>query len=248
MTRQIPEGIDPSFEHNAGLARFGEQGELGLGQSEQRPRLPPIYEPLPSGNALLARPPDRFDLRNYDQRDDLTATEQEATRSYSGSGYEVMNTALRDGDGSTREAEALATAVGKSLLPTGRYLFRGRRDQPHVEVGGMVEEAAFASHSRETRIALHFADMGLPHDGTDDEDWLEALPSAYPVLFRYRLAPRAKGLYITNMGEDEIVLPPGMKWRVVARHVRSFDSVAAKVDKSTLRRRIVVLDVEAVTE
>ena len=142
---------------------------------------------------------------------DLQGIEYAVVRFYTSQGHIPINAALAAGECEEVVATTRVLASGLNKLPAVRgILYRGTRiDQDQFEqswvVGKTVTSSMFISVSADLRIARAFAKMGAY--GRDKID----------VLFEIR---KGSGSLVDpisiNQGEREILLTPGMKFRVDA--------------------------------
>jgi SPP1 gp7 family putative phage head morphogenesis protein len=131
----------------------------------------------------------------------LTAQESNAIRTYTGSSFDNWNRTLRQGGVPPGTAKQAAAGLRKSVLENDMVLTRGifyRRSEWTHSVGDVVYEPAFMSTS------------AMANPAFDKE-----------VILRLRVPAGTEGAYVGNISnykrEIEVVLPPGVTYRVLAQ-------------------------------
>jgi hypothetical protein len=135
----------------------------------------------------------------------LSQRQRDAIQDYVGESYSWINTQLRNGTPenltgqAARTCSTLASLTKKSTLPEDVTVYRGMSDIGGIQPGVTIKDLGFVSTSVGAHVAGKFA-----------------LESEKPVLFAITLRKGSKGLALSEFGENEILLPPGSKFKVVS--------------------------------
>lgn len=151
----------------------------------------------------------------------LTKREQEGIRTYTGSAYRSMNTALRTGNvvGSNYESQIKAAAKGlhKYKTPSDMVVRRGSNLNSLGSLLGVGD-----SHTSTSWYLTHREEF--IHSMAEDKGFLSTSPAPHggfnrQVEYRIFIPKGSPAPYIDNYslnrGEEETLLPPGSQHRVI---------------------------------
>ena len=151
----------------------------------------------------------------------LTKREQEGIRTYTGSAYRSMNTALRTGNvvGSNYESQIKAAAKGlhKYKTPSDMVVRRGSNLNSLGSLLGVGD-----SHTSTSWYLTHREEF--IHSMAEDKGFLSTSPAPHggfnrQVEYRIFIPKGSPAPYIDNyslnQGEEETLLPPGSQHRVI---------------------------------
>lgn len=151
----------------------------------------------------------------------LTKREQEGIRTYTGSAYRSMNTALRTGNvvGSNYESQIKAAAKGlhKYKTPSDMVVRRGSNLNSLGSLLGVGD-----SHTSTSWYLTHRGEF--IHSMAEDKGFLSTSPAPHggfnrQVEYRIFIPKGSPAPYIDNyslnQGEEETLLPPGSQHRVI---------------------------------
>jgi TP901 family phage tail tape measure protein len=160
----------------------------------------------------------RYVLPGYSVERQLTESERGALRAYSGSAYKSVNSYLRDGAGgpaAARLAGRVASGSGVGRLPGGVSLYRG-----------LSPKGAAALFEGGPTPGQVIADPGVMSFSLDPTT---ASQYGTGAVLRYRTKAADRGAFLGSrsvsqlLSEQEVVLPPGSKFRVVGVSGSSID-------------------------
>lgn len=167
----------------------------------------------------------------------LPASQRNALSDYTGAAYESVNAYLRDPVKfeKTNGAEAAQRAAKSAALtrsamarmpraPADMVLFRGlslERDDVQADAlasGGELTFPSFGSFSRSPRVARSFA-------------------AQKDVSVFYRVRRHQSGVLVEGIsqiaGENEVIFPPGTRFRIVARQRVSNEALLLDIEEIT---------------
>lgn len=174
----------------------------------------------------------KYEQLGFDNPVTLTSKQHTAVSDYAGSGYHLINDYLRKGntgDYNKSHIEGRIADIRSSMKPLNSdvVVWRGVAIDP-PSVGSMVHDKGFGSTSLDPETAYHWISQTHKTDR--------------PVIFRIEVPKGTDALIMGNAGhggEREVLLPPGVKGKVISSHIvkekdgKTIVLVNVKVDKST---------------
>ncbi len=220
-TALAPEGVDPGFAYNPGMAWRGEVKVPSDAKFQASPgyRPPPPAPPAPPLNVARPVPPpavsetDRAMTAAYaDWRKGLSEAEQAAIAAYKGDVGKAVNAALRRGrktplvEQVTRELDA---ALARATTPNALTVYRGVKDLKFLhgaDVGSVVVDDGYVSTSLRRKTAKDFRGDGL---------LVIDVPEGYNAAYIHNVPD------VTNR-QYELLIPRGARFEVLEVRDREY--------------------------
>lgn len=156
----------------------------------------------------------------------LSSDERDAIQSYTSSGYHEINESLRSGGKKDPRVKDLDSAIGKSTIPEDVVVYRGGAiDQRFAKAGSVVQDKAFVSTSLQSYYAESYGHR-LP---TETRRKLTEQGKEV-AIWKINVKKGSKGAVLgkesSNLGEGEVMLPRGSKFKVTKVERRPYPQPA----------------------